>query len=745
VALAAAAFAGFCAVGAGAARAGTYEVKTCLARGAISGSAYILAPRDITNGMGIARTCRGDSERKLIGVVTGERGSGTRPRGSRAILKLLAPAGTRITSVAWRGDAQRTDCGWEMAVYAADGPRVVRTIQKVSAGIYRNGQICPRRFQPQVARTRRLRYEAFPEGATRLVQRIVCRGFYSRRCSARGANYIRTLASRVTIEDKTPPSVQITGGSLLGGWVSKERELQFSANDAVGVQNAVLLDERGRAPGSSTPRTCDFSSPTPCPNGPGLIKVDTRDFAREGTQRIDLRAVDAAGNTGAVSAEVHVDNTPPPRVDPTVRGGDAWRRSNGFAVDWQNAPEADRAPVSAAYYRICRADGTDCSSAQRREGAGIGQLDALSVPAPGEWNLTMWREDQAGNVQPDNASAPAKLRYDPDPPQIAFEPPAPSDPTRVALAVKEEVSGLATGRIEMGKEGSGVWRDLPVQRQGGDLVGRVDDSKLEAGRYLVRASVSDQAGNQAATDRRADGSPMVLTLPLRIRSEMRSGIAKKRLVRIVVRRHGKRRKVRRRVTRLVDRARVRLGRVVRISGRLADAGGRPLVGQTVYVGGRGETEAEHFVGTVTTNSRGKYSYLARASRNAVFRFVYLGTATVLPVQREVTLLVPARTTLRAGRHRVLNGQSVTFRGRLRSMPIPPGGKLVELQVRLTGHWQTFRTVLTDGQGRWSVSYKFRRTVGVQRYNFRARLPREAGYPFQSGRSRTVAVRVRGGR
>ena len=56
------------------------------------------------------------------------------------------------------------------------------------------------------------------------------------------------------------------------------------------------------------------------------------------------------------------------------------------------------------------------------------------------------------------------------------------------------------------------------------------------------------------------------------------------------------------------------------------------------------------------------------------------------------------SSLRVSRRRVLNGQAVTFRGRLRTMPVPPGGKLVELQVRLSGRWQTFRTTRTDQDG-----------------------------------------------
>ena len=64
-------------------------------------------------------------------------------------------------------------------------------------------------------------------------------------------------------------------------------------------------------------------------------------------------------------------------------------------------------------------------------------------------------------------------------------------------------------------------------------------------------------------------------------------------------------------------------------------------------------------------------------------------------------------------------------------------------MRLSDRWQTFRTTRTDAAGRWAIRYRFKRTRGVQRFRFRARLPREAGYPFAAGASRSLTVRVRG--
>jgi hypothetical protein len=87
---------------------------------------------------------------------------------------------------------------------------------------------------------------------------------------------------------------------------------------------------------------------------------------------------------------------------------------------------------------------------------------------------------------------------------------------------------------------------------------------------------------------------------------------------------------------------------------------------------------------------------------------------------------------------------VVFRGRVASLPLPPAGKLVELQVRQpSGEWTTFRTLRTDTQGRWAMRYRFQRTECHTTYRLRARIPAEAGYPFAEGHSRIRKVTVLG--
>ena len=76
-------------------------------------------------------------------------------------------------------------------------------------------------------------------------------------------------------------------------------------------------------------------------------------------------------------------------------------------------------------------------------------------------------------------------------------------------------------------------------------------------------------------------------------------------------------------------------------------------------------------------------------------------------------------------------------------PIPDGGKLIDLQAFYRGRWRTFAATRTDAQGRWSYDYRFEATSGLITYRFRARIRREAAYPYELGHSRVVRVTVRG--
>jgi hypothetical protein len=710
--------------------AGEYTIHTCEAdeAGYSSAAFEVFAER----GMKWRRACdpRGPGLRGLVS--SNVSGPGRVPRGAEAGFILSAPPGTTFSGMRWSGHAHRRDCRYALQLYAERPGATPVAIKNVRANKH-----CPRAGLAQSSNYPLPRaYDL--GGATRIIQRTVCVGSASREyCSARGQNYIGTVSVEATVVDGIAPTVGVVQDSALarGEWVRGRQSFTYEAADNVGVKGASAI-VAGAQRGANS-RVCNYTQRIPCPSGPGLIDVNTAEIP-EGSQALTLVTEDAAGNraeSGAVT--VRIDNAAPGAVAIGVGGGEGWRNSNDFDLAWTNPPEADRAPIVAAHYRLCRPDGGDCLGGDR-DGAGIAGIDKVTVPSPGEWELRLWREDAAGNEQIANSSQPVRLRFDPEPPQLGFEGQSTEDPTRVSVLVTDRISGLGSGEIEISRAGSGTWQILPTSQEGDHLVTRIDDAALPAGDYELRASARDQASNLGGTSQRLDGQPMRLTLPLRVATSMKAGVIGKRLVS----HKGQKKKVRRTV--LEPRAKVDFGRRVRLGGHLVNASGHPLAGAKVQVYSQPPEGIEKLEDTITTDPAGRFVYEVEARLSRRFRFVYEGTATILPTEDEAELLVTATSTLAVKPGHVLNGESVWFSGRVRGRPLPEEGKLVELQWSAgPGEWQTFRTMKTKADGTWRIQYPFKQTCGTVVFGFRVFLQGEAGYPLKPGYSREVTVRVKG--
>src|SRR5215211_7935050 len=704
----------------------TYSVQVCGATGKYDAFAFDDFRR--STGFSVERTCY-PYGRGLRGLVTISPRSRRRagPR-EQAAVRLRAPFGTALSSITWVGRTSRAECSWAAEVFAAAPKKSRIYVARLPA--FRS---CGARAQASDA--------PYPKRVglgyrSSLIQRVICRAVHG--CPRTSSTFVQTRTATITLADILPPAVQILGGGLASGrWVHGVQSVNFSASDNVGVASERLfVDGVFRA---ARGRLCNPARVIQCPNGPGSLDLDTSRYG-DGPHGLAVETRDAAGLSAQRGFLARFDNTPPGRVDTAVIGGQTWRRTNGFSVAWINPPER-YAPITAASWRLCTAAGGLCRSG-RQQGTGISSVPMV-LPAPGDWTLQVWREDAAGNSNPGYGSVPVHLRYDPVPPAPAFEPQSFADPTRVSVVVADAHSGLAGGEIEMRRQGTATWQSLPTRREGSRLTTRIDDSKFAAGNYELRSRAVDAAGNEATTQRRSDGAPMILTLPLRYDAVMRSGFVRLRHVRKVVRRHGRRRVVRRRVRDLVPAIRSRVGRRLRIRGSIANPDGQPIGGAPIYVYSSTGLPSSTLAGFVVSDAGGRFSYIARASSNRQLSFVYPGATLIRPTQSLLRLEVPASSSISANRRRVRNGRSVVFRGRIRTTPVPAIGKLLEMQAFFRGRWRTFSTLRTDQSGRWRFRYRFGATRGTVRYRFRAIVPAEGGYPFDSGRSRVVKVTVRG--
>ncbi len=539
----------------------------------------------------------------------------------------------------------------------------------------------------------------------------------------------------VRVDDWTTPALTPHSGALWRtGWHRGHEEAATVYTDNVGIMvTRMIVDGEQRDVQDYRDVRwpdwvrCDFTRPRPCVDvAPGGLGLNTAALA-DGTHQMRVEAVDAAGNVGSVTHDIHVDNHAPAKPSAlALEGGEGWRAVNDFTVRWAN-PTGQVSPIVRARYRLCAA--ASCSEGSR-DGEDILSLP-LQVPAPGEYTLRVWLEDAAGNHDAERASDPISLRFDDEAPTAAFEPSDGSDPLTVVASVADRGAGVIAGSIEARRAGESVWRDLAATLSGDRLVGTLDDAALPDGVYEIRAHLRDGAGNERTADRRRDGSPMLVSLPAR--AATRIVLAER--MRCKRRRGGRPRCV-------PDRGPIR-GNGNTIRGELL-AGNRPLAQAPIVVMSKPRSGGpQRPAATVSTDTAGRFSFATGVGPSRTVRFDYGGTRVTRPARAEVPVLVRAQSTIAVDRRFALNGEAVRFRGRLVRGPIPDGGKLIDLQAFYRGRWRTFATPRTDSRGRWSYDYRFEATTGVVTYRFRARIRREAAYPYELGRSRVVRVTVRG--
>jgi len=150
------------------------------------------------------------------------------------------------------------------------------------------------------------------------------------------------------------------------------------------------------------------------------------------------------------------------------------------------------------------------------------------------------------------------------------------------------------------------------------------------------------------------------------------------------------------------------------------------------------------ISLVRTSRTGRFRFKALRGPSRTLKFRYPGTATIRSRSSQVDLGVRAMTSFRANRNHVVNGEEIRFHGRLKGQQTGQTGKLLYLQVYTRGNWSTFATPRANrASGRWSQPYRFSATRGLVRYRFRVLIPRETSFPYETGRSRSVGVTVRG--
>jgi hypothetical protein len=187
-----------------------------------------------------------------------------------------------------------------------------------------------------------------------------------------------------------------------------------------------------------------------------------------------------------------------------------------------------------------------------------------------------------------------------------------------------------------------------------------------------------------------------------------------------------------------------------LSGRLLSAEGAGLAARTVRVVSRPSRGAlaPRRVDRVRTGPHGGFHLRLPPGPSRRITVGFAGEERLDPSRRAgLALRVRGGLLLDGGPRTVTTGGVVHFWGRVRTRgaPLPRRGKLIAIQYHETAarRWRPILFTRSDRSGRFRARYRFRYLSGSARIRFRALAPAEERWPYSTGASSPLVVRVTG--
>lgn len=554
-----------------------------------------------------------------------------------------------------------------------------------------------------------------------------------------------TATTLVGFDDVAPSPVQVQGPS---GWIGRDATPVLRLTHPApplplsGLRGYAVSIDRDPAgvPCGGRPY-CSHAETT-------LAGGEQRDALRlenlpRGVVYAHAVAISGSGmrSTGVGTAALRVDLTPPTATLAGVPEG--WSRSaltlSARATDSLSGMTADG--PGGPYTALEIDDGLPRTTP--------GATATATLAEEGVHRIAYYGRDAAGNV---TDPVPVEIaRIDRTPPRVSFaNGQSPVDPELIVARVVDSLSGASTSRGSIAIRPAHTrspFAPLPTANRDGALLARWDSDAYPRGVYELRVTGFDAAGNAAESVRRANGTAMMVSNPLKAPTSLRSAFGWRRLVWQSCAGEGPRRSCESRMAGDLDERpttrRVGDGRL-RVGGLLTLASGAPLSGAAVRITETFAGRARPRVTLVRSDGSGAFRARLGAGASRRVEFSYAGDA-LRSRSAGRTLVVAVRGSVRmsASTHQaVVGGAPVVFRGSVADpAEIPPHGKEIELQFRLPGlPWTQFRTIRTDAHGRYRYPYRFSDddSRGV-RFEMRAFAPAEAGWPYEPGASRPVVV------
>jgi hypothetical protein len=525
--------------------------------------------------------------------------------------------------------------------------------------------------------------------------------------------------------DDAPPSP--ASPLPVPGWKAAGKPVNLAIDPAPapyplsGVRGyAVAVDgDPCAAPTRCSPEEIDLTTEAEA----GAISLGT---LPEGIHVVRVAAVSGAGVPSSIEkTEVRVDGTAPVTA------------LEGLSAGWSRQPVQVTAVSHDELSGMIRSQwGTPFTLIEdggEQVAYASGDRATALIGANGVHELSFYGRDVAGNVADGQLGSPAPghavVRIDREPPTVVFVAGQdPAEPERIEATVADHLSGPSARQGSIGVRPLGSEEEfeaLPTQVETGRLVARWDSDSYPPGAYEFRATGYDLAGNSAAARLRSDGRLMALPNPLKTPVRNGSGFGAEA---------GPRQKL------------VPYGRWVRYSGRLRTVDGSPVPNAEVtiteaFIAG---SAAPTRTTLVQTGADGSFSLRLPPGPSREVSASFGGTrlltrAAGTKARLEIRGAVRLRASAAIAR---IGGAPIVFSGRIGHVgTVTPAGKTVELQFRYPGAgWSEFRTVETNAAGRFRYAYRFSDddSRGV-RFQFRAVMPAQEGWPYEEGTSRPVLV------
>ena len=529
------------------------------------------------------------------------------------------------------------------------------------------------------------------------------------------------------------PTVAITGGSLVsGGWRRGNQTSRSTREMPVGHLQRERARRRNVVSSAETTRaTTRFQ--LPCPSGPDSAPIETaplHDGSHDAADRGARRRGQPPGRRAHVLDRQHAAGAAETAHGEGGPGGDRATRSRSrWTQPASGIARADRAARIAdlSGRAACADHGCPMATVDARKGTA----DGLRVPRAGEWRARLWLEDAAGQCASANG-ADVILRFDDQPPSLSLASPSTDQPARRPRGRDRRRLGRSgRARSCCGARARRTGSACPSSHERTDSPRAINDEAAPEGRLrAARARRSTAPATSGRPSAGPTGRLAELALPLRIMTRLAVGKPK----RVRARGAGGKRRYR---IKLIRSPRAGFGRTIPIRGRLTSPGGNPLAGRDVQV-----FEQTKLAGVALAPDRDTHRRAGTAGSSSR-RCAGPSRTLALPLPRERhgpgphgatcgSASAPRRRSTRAARS-VVNGEDVTFRGRLRGRRSRATGKLIELQARARGRWLTFRTVRANARtGRWRYTYRFsgdarERALPVPRPG-----PQGGGLPLRDG-------------